>query len=453
MLDRVAANNADAEYALVGSLLAHTDQLKQYGATIDPEWFAEGDARHFYEAIKAVFDLGSEPTQEAVLGHLPDSANADDPLLLRKLYIELIDRAAGPDALPGLLSIVRDRWARRHIIATCQNVAKDASLYGTNPFDLVNELLAQADRVHGARKVREGGTIDTGAEELVADLASGRRVRVATTGIKSLDDKIGGGYRAGQLYVIAARPGMGKSAFGLSSGLKTATAGHGVLFFSMEMTKEEVIARCLSDAANHPFAPGYGWIMQRKTTSHQIEELRVVADSIGGLPLYFDYTPSLTLREIAAESRRSKAELEKDGRKLDAVFVDHLTIMQPDERYRGNPVMEVSQNIDGLRALAKELDTAFIVLCQLSREVEKRNDKKPQLSDLRWTGEIEQAAHVVAFLYREEYYLKSDPKAERYALQEAKNAMDFLIRKNRQGETCDINLWCDMAHSSVRDQR
>src|SRR5690606_13600224 len=122
-------------------------------------------------------------------------------------------------------------------------------------------------------------------------------------------------------------------------------------------------------------------------------------------------------------------------------------------RYSGNPVMEVSENVKALRVLAKELDCCVVALCQLSREVEKRADRKPQLSDLRWTGEIEQAAHVVAFLYREHYYLKDNPDAEPWQVEQSKHQMDFLVRKNRQGETGDVHLWCDMAHSSVRDAR
>ena len=104
------------------------------------------------------------------------------------------------------------------------------------------------------------------------------------------------------------------------------------------------------------------------------------------------------------------------------------------------------------RALAKELDCCVILLCQLSREVEKRDDKRPIMSDLRWSGEIEQDAHVVAFLYREHYYLQNDPAAMDHQVREAKHKLDFLIRKNRNGETGDVQLWCSIAHSSVRDE-
>jgi len=451
MKDRVALDNPDAEFALVGSLLAWPAAMTRAG-NIDADWFSDASARVFFMAAQKAHQNGGELSLHSVIGNLPDSANDDDPSRLHTLYGALLDRAAGPEAIPGLVAVVRDRWARRRLVSVAKTVQDSAPMFAVDPFALTNEVIVQADRIFSARKQRDAGSIEQGAEELLNDVRENRTVRTATTGFKAVDAKIGG-YRAGQLYVLAGRPAMGKSTIGTSSALRTAAAGNGVLFFSLEMTKEEVVARCLSDAADDPAAPTYAWILQRKVSAGQIEALEVVKSSVEALPLYFDYSPSMTFRDIAAEARRVKAEMAERGQRLDVVFVDHLTIIQPADRYHGNPVMEVSQNIDGLRVLAKELDCAVVALCQLSREVEKREDKRPQLSDLRWTGEIEQAAHVVAFVYREEYYLKNDPDVDRYRLAEARNQMDLLIRKNRQGETGDVTLFCDMAHSTVRDPR
>lgn len=134
------------------------------------------------------------------------------------------------------------------------------------------------------------------------------------------------------------------------------------------------------------------------------------------------------------------------------VCIDHMGLVTPSDRYRGNKVAEAGEVSAQARALAKELDCCVILLCQLSREVERRDDKKPTLSDLRWSGEIEQDAHVVAFLYREAYYLDQDAGADPYALAAARNRLEFLIRKNRNGETGDIRLWCSIGHSMVRDE-
>ena len=118
----------------------------------------------------------------------------------------------------------------------------------------------------------------------------------------------------------------------------------------------------------------------------------------------------------------------------------------------GAAVAISGRKVDALDALAKELDCCVILLCQLSREVEKRDDKKPVMSDLRWSGEIEQDAHVVAFLYREAYYLQHQADVDPFRLSAAKHRLDFIISKNRNGETGEVPLWCSIGHSSVRDE-
>src|SRR5690606_36141717 len=246
-----------------------------------------------------------------------------------------------------------------------------------------------------------------------------------TTRLKALDSMFNG-YNPGQFYVIAARPAMGKSAFAISSLLKTAMAGHGVLFFSLEMTGEEVSSRAIADIMDKTTAPPYSAIMRGKIRDDQVPALRDAKELLSGIPMFLDYSPSLTVKEIASRARRKRQEWAKEGQRLDVVCVDHLTEIAPSQRYSGNPVMEVSENVKALRVLAKELDCCVVALAQLSREVEKRNDKKPQLSDLRWTGEIEQAAHVVAFLYREHYYAKDNPEADPWHLMEMAHRMDVL---------------------------
>jgi replicative DNA helicase len=451
VLDTTSLSDVDAEFALVGAFLAWPGAILRFGQDIEPDWFTDDSARAFYVAARRSSEDG-EVTRESVLGHLPDSANASDPLTLKRLFAALVDRATVETGIPGVLGVVRDRWARRSLKGTCEITARDVRLHDTDVFGLAEEVAGQAERILGSRKLRMGGSVETGTAGMVASLRTRAAFRQFTTGLRSFDAKIGG-YRAGQLYVIAGRPAMGKSAFGISTLTRSAQAGHTVFFCSLEMPEEEVAARILSDVADDSWAPAYGWIMGRRCSDDQIAELQVASDSVSALPMYLDYSPSLTLRDIAARARKERAKLEADGRKLDILAVDHLTCMAPNERYRGNPVMEVSENINGLRVLAKELDCAVVVLCQLSREVEKRDNKRPQLSDLRWTGEIEQAAHVVAFVYRDEYYLMSDPDADRHALAESRNVMELLVRKNRQGETGDVRLWCDMAHSSVRDPK
>jgi replicative DNA helicase len=167
--------------------------------------------------------------------------------------------------------------------------------------------------------------------------------------------------------------------------------------------------------------------------------------------LSIDASPRLTWGEIAARARRLKAQYEAAGTPLAVICIDHMGLVAPSDRYMGNKVAEAGEISNAARVLAKDLNCCVLLLCQLSREVEKRDDKRPTLSDLRWSGEIEQDAHVVAFIYREAYYLAQDASADTYAISEARNRMELLVRKNRNGEASDLSLWCSIAHSSVRD--
>jgi replicative DNA helicase len=295
-----------------------------------------------------------------------------------------------------------------------------------------------------------GGSLARATRNLIEDIESPNQQRGATTGIRILDVKLNG-YRRGQLYVIAGRPGMGKSAFMCSSLRRTAGSGVGVAIFSLEMTEQEIAARMISDAMNSLKAPMFGTILKGELSDEQKAGVYTSAQDISLCPTHIDDSARLTFAQIAAKARRLKSEMEAAGVRLGVVCIDHMGLVTPSDRYAGNKVAEAGEVSGRARALAKELDCCVLLLCQLSREVEKRDDKRPVMSDLRWSGEIEQDAHVIGFLYREEYYLNMQADADFEKLRDARNKMEFLIRKNRNGATDDVRLWCSIAHSAIRD--
>lgn len=450
--DTVTLTNPMAERALVGSLLLDPDLFAVFGDDIQEEWISDEATMLYFRAAMNVHRSGAKIAPVTVIANLPDGLEGLGRAELAKLYMGLTDSGVHADQVPALIDAVRDRWARRTMHGIGSLLAKESDRFDVDPFVMAAEISENIDRLHVARAPVESETLGQSSEKLLKALSARENTAGATTGLRSLD-RMFNGYKKGQFYVIAARPAMGKSAFAISSLVKTAQAGHGVLFFSLEMTAEEVGARAHSDIIEHPFAPHFSAIMRNDVADSQLDNLAEAHEALRHIPMVMDYTPSVTMKEIVARARKLKREWKAKGQTLDVILVDHLTEIAPSNRYSGNPVMEVSENVKALRVLAKELDCCVVALCQLSREVEKRQDKKPQLSDLRWTGEIEQAAHVVAFLYREHYYLKDNPDAEPWQVEAAKHQMDFLIRKNRQGETGDVHLWCDMAHSRVRDAR
>lgn len=451
MADVVSLSNVDAEFAFVGALLNDPTAIRSIGAEVSADWFTDPTAALFFDAIRNMERRGGgESSWQSIVGHMPEVP--EDPLAARKIYVALIDAAVSTSQIPGVLSVIKDKWARRSLVSMGDYVARAASHLASDPFILSQEVTTQIDRLNASRVQSEIGMMSAGIDKMLEAIRHPDRLKGATTGIASIDRQING-YKRGQLYVIGARPGMGKSTFMCSSLRACAQAGNGVAMFSMEMDQIECAARFTADVIDSLKGPFFGSLVRGDVMDHHVDMIAEASQNYRNLPIHVDASASLTVEEIISRIRRVKAEFAENGFDLPVVFIDHLTEIKASERYAGNPVMEVSETVKRLRVAAKELDCCIVLLCQLSRESEKRENKRPTLADLRWTGEIEQAAHMVAFLYREHYYLQLDPNADPYELDAAKHKMEFIVKKNRQGECGDIQLWCSMAHSSIREGR
>jgi replicative DNA helicase len=445
----IVLNETDAELTLLGSLFAEPGAFEKFEGEISANWFSDQFLRYLFESAQKIVADGNKISGQAIIGRMPEDCGG---ITRTQLYAGAMRAALPVSMLGGILATVKDRWARRSLIEASQIIGGDALRFDADPYLVASDAVLALDTINASRHRREGGTIASASDALLASLDRPEALRGATTGLVALDHKLNG-YRAGQLYVIAGRPGMGKSAFMCSSLRRTAGYGYGVAIFSLEMTEEEIAARTIADTQDDPGAPGFGDILTGKLSPEARKHAAEAAERLRDIPLHIDASPRLTFSEIAGRARQFKAKLEAQGQFLSVLCIDHMGLVTPSDRYRGNKVAEAGEVSGAARALAKELDCCVILLCQLSREVEKRDDKKPVMADLRWSGEIEQDAHVVAFLYRPHYYLNSDPNADPYMVQGAKFSLDFLIRKNRNGETGDVPLWCSIAHSMVRDMQ
>ena len=283
----------------------------------------------------------------------------------------------------------------------------------------------------------------------------------ADTGFDDLSRQIGG-WKRGRLYVVAGRPGMGKSTFGLAAMLRTALLGHGTVMFALEMSKDELIHMSLANLAWSREArieyrdlapeaarqPGYEEAYRRVYAARQ---------RLDDLPFYLCDRGGLTMAEIRSEAQAVAQRMATRGKRLEVLCIDHMGLIKADTTYAGNKVAETEQISAALKMLAKELDCAVVALCQLSRQVEGRNDKRPNLSDLRWSGAIEQDADAVIFVYREAYYLtKKDEDfekelARKARLEACRNRIELLVEKNRAGPTGSIELFCDIGCAVVRN--
>jgi replicative DNA helicase len=260
------------------------------------------------------------------------------------------------------------------------------------------------------------------------------KIRGVSTGYRDMDNMLAG-FQPSDLFIIAARPSMGKTAFVLNLAHNVAVGNkQPVLFFSLEMSKEQLVDRLLSMESGVD-----AWALRTgNLTDTDFEKIGHAMGALSEAEIYIDDTPGITVSDL-----RTKARREAHLRKLSLIVVDYLQLMSGGSRYssEANRVQEISEISRGLKGVARELNVPLIALSQLSRSVESRSPQIPQLADLRESGSIEQDSDVVAFLYREDYY---NPESDR------KNVMDVFIKKHRNGPTGAFELYFDREKQKIR---
>jgi len=275
-----------------------------------------------------------------------------------------------------------------------------------------------------------------------------------TWGVSALDRKTLGLQR-GELTILAGRPGMGKTALGICVARKAAEAEHKSLFFSLEMGDAAVAQRAMADSMFDSTPMTYWLIRSGKFPESSFPNITSAAKKIAALPIKIEQQPGLTIAQITARARQQQR---RHG--LDFLIVDHLHLIRASDRYSGHRVEEIGETTRGLKSLAKELGVPVLALCQLSRGVEGRDDKRPTLADLRGSGDIEQDADTVLMLYREAYYLergKPDEKSgDAFAqwlakIEKSRTRIDVIVEKQRNGPIGTVPLFCSIAHNAIRD--
>jgi replicative DNA helicase len=256
--------------------------------------------------------------------------------------------------------------------------------------------------------------------------------------------------------------GMGKSTLALSSLLRTALKGHGVMFFALEMGKQE-----LSEMALASLAYRTGTRVEYRDISmanvgrdgfvQHFEAVSEVAPTFNSMPFFIDDRQGLTVAEVRSQAAQYAQRLASEGKRMDVVCIDHMGLLRASQSFGGNKVAQTEEVSNDLKRLAKELDCAVVALAQLNRSVEGRDDKRPGMADLRWSGAIEQDADVIMFPYRPEYYLRrqeedGDKEMERQRkLTAARNKLELIIEKHRGGPTGAVELFCDVGCAVVKD--
>lgn len=455
-------HNTDAEQGLLGMLLLDNMNMERIGDVIR--------AQHFYhlphQAIFAAIDKMIERGMEAKHTTLKDYFEKDEGLTSvggATYLAELAQEVPLLNNIDDYAHIIYDCYLRREVIRLNMDVNTEAFKFNID--QNASQIIEKAES--GLFKLSESGTSQTGFKTLkesvltaidIAEKAFKTQGQVTgvTTGLKDLDQKLGGLHDS-DLLILAARPSMGKTSLAVNVAYNAAQAyadsggkeGGRVGFLSLEMSADQLATRILADQADISGDD----IRKGNITENDFTKFASASQKLSQVPLYIDDTPALSIGAVRTRARRLKRQ-----HGLDLLIIDYLQLLQGSgsRQSEGNRVLEISEITRGLKAIAKELSMPVVALSQLSRAVEQRDDKRPQLSDLRESGSIEQDADVVMFIYRREYYLsREEPEKkggeddakfnDRYAqwqeeLARSANVADVIVAKQRHGPIGTVSL-------------
>ncbi|MEM1234482.1 MAG: replicative DNA helicase [Pseudomonadota bacterium] len=452
-------HSIEAEQQLLGAILTNNDLYDRVASVIGPEHFYDPVHARIWETAAARITKNALASPVTLKTFLEDDEGLKElggPAYLARLAGAAISAFAARD----YAQMIYDLSIRRELIAVGNDIADRAQRMdvASEP----KEQIVMAEQV--LYQLAEQGQSDTGFQSFlkavtdavqVANAAYQREGGLAgvSTGLMDMDKKLGGLHRS-DLLILAGRPSMGKTslatniAFNVAKAYKKGLTHEGnegavdggvVGFFSLEMSAEQLAARILSEAAEIPSEQ----IRKGDMTEAEFRRFVEAAKQLEACPLFIDDTAALPISQLAARARRLKRT-----HGLDVLIVDYLQLVRPASA-KDSRVNEVSEITQGLKAIAKELDIPVIALSQLSRQVEARDDKRPQLSDLRESGSIEQDADVVMFVFREEYYAErekpSDDRLEEMAAwQERMDRLhgkaEVIIGKQRHGPIGTVDL-------------
>jgi replicative DNA helicase len=413
----------DAERGLLGGLMLDPSVMEQ---VLDEGLKPDDFYRRAHGVIfKVIFELHSaaEPI---------DTLTVVDELL-RRGQLESVGGAAAVSQLEALMPtaahvgayarLIREKSTLRHLIETATNIVQAAYAQEQRVGEILDEaeraILAISEATTRKGIVPMSELVRRATEQLEAAYNNKSAVTGVPTGFRDIDE-LTAGFQPGELIIVAARPSMGKTAFTLNvAAHATMRAGTPCAFFSLEMGADQLVARLLGSEARIDLSALRRGFIQRD----QWSQLAQAAGELSTAPLFIDETPALSVGEMRTKCRRLYAE-----HGIGMIMIDYLQLMTGPPGI-DNKATEVGEISRGLKSLARELNVPVIALSQLNRGVESRTDKRPMMSDLRESGAIEQDADVIAFLYREEYYLRDKTPEDKMGVAE------LIIGKHRNGPT------------------
>jgi replicative DNA helicase len=470
-LYRTAPHNIEAEQALLGAILVNNEALYRVSDFLEARHFFEPVHQKIYEISSQLVRAGKVASPVTLKTFLPADADIGG-LTLSQYLARLAAEATTVINAQDYGRTIYDLSVRRALIVIGEDIVNEAydAAVDFAPTKQIEEAERRLYEVAESGRYEGGFQAFSQAITTAVDMAAkayqrdGRLSGIAT-GLHDLDSKMGG-LQASDLIIVAGRPGMGKTALATNIAYNIAKAWQGevrpdghittvnggiVGFFSLEMSAEQLATRILAERTGIPSST----IRRGGINEQDFEVIRDVSLELQNMKFFVDETGGLSIAQLAARARRLKRQ-----RGLDLLVIDYIQLLSgSSKRSQDNRVQEITEITTNLKALAKELNVPIVALSQLSRQVESRDDKRPQLSDLRESGSIEQDADVVLFVYREEYYLANKeprPNTEEHAkwmveMEHASGKAEVIIGKQRHGPTGTVGLQFDASVTRFAD--
>ncbi len=452
-------NNIEAEQAVIGSILVSNDIFDEISTIISSINFYDPMHQKIFEAVENLIYKGMLANPITLKNYFEDEK---DDLNVPEYLIKITKFSTSVRQAVEYSKIIYDMFVRRELIKISEQTIDSAKL---NDLDTNGQtIIENSERL--LFDLAEKGSFNSSLIKF--DEAMKQTIEMASaaykneegivgvpTGLRDLDDKLGGLHQS-DLIIIAGRPSMGKTslatniAFNAAQKLQDNGKKSSIAFFSLEMSSEQLSTRIISEQARISSND----IRRGRISDDQFDKFLETSKNISELPLYIDETPAISIAALSNRARRIKRLFG-----LDMIVVDYIQLMRGTTFNKDGRVQEISQITQGLKAIAKELAVPVVALSQLSRQVEQRDDHKPQLADLRESGSIEQDADVVMFVYREGYYLqRKEPReatvehAEWQAkMNEVAHLAQIIIGKQRHGPIGNVTLEFEERFTKFKD--
>jgi len=454
-------SNIEAEQALIGSILVNNDIIDEISNIVNHKSFYDPLHSKIYNLIENLHNKGMIANPITLKNSFENDAALSE-IGGTEYLVKLTRFSSSVKQSIDYAKIVHEKFVKRELVQISETLSDEAV---DETIDKTGENIIQ-DTEKSLFDLAERGTfhqsflkfnqaLDQTIEMATSAMKSDHGIVGVPTGLNDLDERLGGLHRS-DLVIIAGRPSMGKTALATNIGYYAAkkilddNKKSSIAFFSLEMSSEQLSTRILSEQSRIKSND----IRRGKVTEEEFNRLIETSRNIHDLPLYIDETPAITISTLSNRARRIKRLFG-----LDLIIVDYIQLMATGSKRYDGRVQEISEITQGLKALAKELSVPVLALSQLSRAVEHRDDKKPQLSDLRESGSIEQDADVVMFVFREEYYLeRKEPKLGtiehgewQAKMNEIIGSADIIIGKQRHGPTGNIQVEFEGIYTKFKD--